>query len=80
MRLAQKTVGTVAYEKLGAKQIRFKHPYCSIHEFDTDAFWECVIRHDSKTVFHPAGTCKMGALDDPTAVVDPQLRYFNIFK
>lgn len=26
------------------------------------------------TIFHPVGTCKMGALDDPDAVVDSQLR------
>jgi len=26
------------------------------------------------TIFHPVGTCKMGRADDPTAVVDPQLR------
>jgi choline dehydrogenase len=26
------------------------------------------------TIFHPVGTCKMGQANDPTAVVDPQLR------
>jgi choline dehydrogenase len=26
------------------------------------------------TVYHPSGTCKMGAASDDTAVVDPQLR------
>ncbi|MGV2922077.1 GMC oxidoreductase, partial [Streptomyces alfalfae] len=31
-------------------------------------------RRAAHTVYHPAGTCKMGAEDDPTAVVDPQLR------
>ncbi|KAF7965438.1 hypothetical protein HWV62_43515 [Athelia sp. TMB] len=31
-------------------------------------------RRASHTVYHPAGTCKMGAFTDPTAVVDPLLR------
>ncbi|XP_023235644.1 choline dehydrogenase, mitochondrial-like [Centruroides sculpturatus] len=26
------------------------------------------------SIYHPAGTCKMGNLSDPTAVLDPQLR------
>ena len=32
------------------------------------------VRRTANTVYHPAGTCKMGAADDETAVVDPQLR------
>ncbi|MBI4291564.1 MAG: GMC family oxidoreductase N-terminal domain-containing protein [Betaproteobacteria bacterium] len=30
------------------------------------------------TIFHPVGTCKMGRVDDPLAVVDPQLRVRGI--
>jgi choline dehydrogenase-like flavoprotein len=32
------------------------------------------VRRTANTVYHPAGTCKMGAVDDQTAVVDPHLR------
>ena len=31
-------------------------------------------RRTSNTVYHPAGTCRMGARDHPMTVVDPQLR------
>lgn len=31
-------------------------------------------RRAAHTVYHPAGTCRMGAADDPYAVVDPELR------
>jgi choline dehydrogenase len=30
------------------------------------------------TIFHPVGTCKMGKKDDPTAVVDSQLRVIGV--
>jgi len=31
-------------------------------------------REYGATIFHPAGTCRMGAADDPLAVLDPKLR------
>jgi choline dehydrogenase len=39
---------------------------------DTDL--SAYARRTSNTVYHPAGTCRMGAADDPLAVVDPGLR------
>lgn len=42
-------------------------------EHDDDAMREFV-RQTAKTVFHPAGTCKMGADTDKMAVLDNQLR------
>lgn len=38
----------------------------------TDAEWEDHIRSRADTIYHPVGTCRMGA--DEMAVVDPQLR------
>lgn len=35
-------------------------------------------RRTSYTAYHPAGTCRMGAPDDPRAVVDPELRVRGI--
>jgi choline dehydrogenase len=32
------------------------------------------IRRKAETIYHPVGTCRMGADSDPTAVVDPELR------
>ena len=40
----------------------------------SDAELSAYGRQVAGTVYHPAGTCKMGAADDETAVVDPTLR------
>ena len=41
---------------------------------DSDTDIDHHIRKTSITVHHPLGTCRMGADNDPEAVVDPQLR------
>ena len=39
-----------------------------------DAF----IRARGETIYHPVGTCRMGGVDDPLAVVDAQCRVIGI--
>ncbi|WP_321449769.1 choline dehydrogenase [uncultured Cohaesibacter sp.] len=36
------------------------------------------IRANVESAFHPCGTCKMGAKDDPLAVVDPDLKVIGV--
>ena len=43
-------------------------------EQEIDAF----VRGYAKTDYHPCGTCKMGADDDPTAVVNSDTRVFGV--
>jgi choline dehydrogenase len=40
----------------------------------TDAEILDYIHKTHNTVYHPAGTARMGAVDDPMAVLDPELR------
>lgn len=42
-------------------------------DIQTDAQWEGYIRERADTIYHPVGTCKMGAAHDLMSVVDPQL-------
>lgn len=50
-------------------------PDCDGFQKNSDDYWICRIKHYTFTVYHPTSTCRMGAKDDPTAVVDPELRY-----
>lgn len=36
------------------------------------------IREHAESAYHPCGTCKMGAKDDPMAVVDPECRVISV--
>ena len=46
----------------------------SPYEYNSDDFWRWYVRHPTLTIFHPVGTCKMGDPNDPSTVVDPQLK------
>ncbi|MFZ1400181.1 MAG: GMC oxidoreductase [Candidatus Promineifilaceae bacterium] len=47
-------------------------------EVQSDAEISEYVRRTANTVYHPAGTCKMGAVGDETAVVDPHLRLIGL--
>ncbi len=51
------------------------HPGAAARTDDDIIAYAC--KH-AKTDYHPVGTCKMGAEDDPTAVVTPRLRLKGI--
>ena len=46
----------------------------SPYEYNSDEFWRWYIRHVAVTIYHPVGTCKMGAHEDSSTVVDSRLR------
>ena len=62
------------FKQLGAKRLMRHNPGCLDHEYDLDDYWRCYIEHNTLTIYHPVGSCKMGPAGDPTAVVDPELR------
>jgi len=47
-------------------------------ELQTDAQIDEFIRAHAESAYHPCGTCKMGAVDDPLAVVDPQTNVIGV--
>lgn len=53
-------------------------PGCRDKLPDSQEYWECSIRQIATSVYHAAGTAKMGRKDDPTAVVDSRLRVHGV--
>ncbi|XP_055698391.1 glucose dehydrogenase [FAD, quinone] [Phlebotomus papatasi] len=69
---------TQSMQRFGSQLTAYNFPGCLHIKMFTDAYWECMIRHYSVTIYHPVGTCKMGPYWDRAAVVDPQLRVYGI--
>ncbi|WP_055662762.1 choline dehydrogenase [Jannaschia seosinensis] len=44
----------------------------------TDDELDAAIREHAESAYHPCGTCRMGAADDPGAVVDPECRVIGV--
>ncbi|XP_069958460.1 glucose dehydrogenase [FAD, quinone] [Cherax quadricarinatus] len=49
-------------------------PGCEREVYGSDSYWACYTRHTAKTMYHPAGTCKMAPSSDPLGVVDHTLK------
>ncbi|XP_018351784.1 PREDICTED: glucose dehydrogenase [FAD, quinone]-like [Trachymyrmex septentrionalis] len=69
---------TKAMQALNSQLLQITCTECHDYEYDSNAYWECMLRLLTSTVFHYCGTCKMGAKGDPTAVVDPKLKVIGI--
>jgi choline dehydrogenase len=44
----------------------------------SDEAIDAFVRQKVESAYHPSCTCKMGAVDDPFAVVDPELRVIGV--
>lgn len=69
---------TAAFQKYGSKLHDIPIPGCEMHLFNSDAYWECAVRHVSSTLHHQVGTAKMGPKWDKMAVVDNKCRVYGI--
>jgi len=76
VRTAIRLSQTKSMQAFGSQILNITYTECNNYEYDSDAYWECVLRIMTSTIFHYSGTCKMGAKGDPTAVVDPKLKVF----
>ncbi len=63
---------TEAFKSRGIEHKPIK--LCDQHKTFTDAYYKCFCEHYIFTVYHPVGTCKMGAKNDKMAVVDATLK------
>ncbi|XP_076078478.1 glucose dehydrogenase [FAD, quinone]-like [Mytilus galloprovincialis] len=75
VRKVQQIAMTKPFREMGATLNRLDYEgLCDKEMFDSDAYWECLIRHYAVTAYHPTCTCRIGSTNDQTSVVDTKLR------
>lgn len=68
LRFARKVANTDVFRSVSDREVL---PGLSI---DSDDELAAYVRETCETVYHPAGTCRMGRADDATSVVEPNLK------
>ncbi|AHA99829.1 choline dehydrogenase [Brucella ceti] len=72
VRLTREIFGQAAFDPYRGAEIQ---PGAHVQ---TDDEIDNFIREHVESAFHPCGTCKMGVVDDPMAVVDPECRVIGV--
>lgn len=78
VRISERLIQTDAMKRVNAKLWAKPIPGCEHLQFNSDNYWKCAVRHLTLTIYHLSGTCKMGPVGDPTAVVDPRLNVHGL--
>lgn len=69
---------TDAFKRNNVKFIRKPVRPCTQYRWGSSKYFACVLKSYTGTIYHPAGTCKMGPRHDKNAVVDARLRVYGI--
>jgi len=78
LKLQLQLQNTDVFERYGAELSPLGLPGKSHGSIYSSEYLEHFVRHQTLTGHHATGTCKMGALSDPSAVVDPSLQVIGV--
>ncbi|XP_065211005.1 glucose dehydrogenase [FAD, quinone]-like [Planococcus citri] len=74
----QKFAKTEAVVKAGLELQRIDYEACKEYDFESDDYWKCAFNQILTGFYHPVGSVKMGAENDPSAVLNPRLNVKQI--
>ncbi|GBP83031.1 Glucose dehydrogenase [Eumeta japonica] len=80
MRFVVSLEDTEAFKLRGANFVKVPVEACAAYPWGSSDYFACLLIQYTSSIYHPAGTCKMGPIWDPGAVVDPRLRVYGINK
>jgi choline dehydrogenase len=78
LKLQFQLLNTEAFRRIGAQLSPYGLPGNHKGALYSNEYLERFVRSQTMIGHHPVGTCKMAALSDPSAVVDPQLKVIGL--
>ena len=78
VRKVQALIAQPTMQAINATLLSIPCPGCEAFTYDSDAYWECYMRHMTFTIWHYSGTAKMGPSSNPDAIVSPTLKVHGI--
>lgn len=78
LKSALRFLKTDSLNSVGAYLNTNPFPGCSHHEFFSDRYLECYVRHLTLSSYHPVGTCAMGLPGSKKSVVDTSFRVIGV--
>lgn len=69
---------TEPFKRIGARVNDIPIPRCKHLHFGSDNYWRCAIRTFCVSLHHQVGTCKMGPPNNPTSVVNHELKVYGV--
>lgn len=74
VRFVERLSTTEAFKNAGYELEFIDYPNCRNFQPGSDEYWICAFEQILTGFYHPAGTCRMGAVDDANSVLDPRMR------
>ncbi|KAK6640556.1 hypothetical protein RUM44_012252 [Polyplax serrata] len=78
IKMAVRVTETKSFKEFSPQVLKLEIEECVRNEFKSDEYWRCLLRYLATPTNEVAGTCKMGAKDDPFAVVDGELKVIGV--
>jgi choline dehydrogenase len=78
LKFLRKFLSTAAFRNNEVEEMLLRNGECEFLDINTDQYLDCVIRHNTGTLYHPVGTARMGPKCDRQAVVNPRLKVYGV--
>ncbi|XP_037814907.1 glucose dehydrogenase [FAD, quinone]-like [Lucilia sericata] len=78
VRFIQFLIESPEFQYYGLELVTIPLEECDLFKADSDEYWRCYIKYFYISAWHGAGSCRMGPINDSSAVVDDMLKVHGV--